>query len=1049
MNKTFITFCILLFTFTGIYASEKTIYAYLGETFTISPWGDRNISTYDMWWTCVNTSLVALEENKDAFGITEKKRIITHTSKGDGFYCEYNVTPFKKGVYYLRGYHRCYKLHDTYGYEYITYTVVVSEAPKVISINGIPSNITLNIGKTYSFKPVIVEEGAKTTLTWNSSNTTVATVNNGVVTAHNPGTSIITCTASNGVYTQCLVTVNPNYVTGISLNYTEKEMNVNDALQLYATIVPENATNSNLEWNTSNANVAMVTTTGMVIARSKGWAEITATTTDGSNLSAGCTVHVVVPPVLATSLTFETEQMEMTIDEKATLVATLQPSDISSSELIWSSSDNSIATVDNSGTITAVSIGNVIITAHTTDGSNLSASCNVRIKSPSIDNYDNTVYFNDTILPANCDATLSLQLKNNTEITAVQFDLLLPEAMKLKQNNTGTAYNITFEEKRADVTTHTISSAPQNDGSIRVLCYSTSNEPFLDNKGTILYFPVSLLGIENGNHNIILKNIIITNRDGSKSNIKILSSTIRIVESIPGDANMDNEVDVADIVAIANHILSNNQEKFSTEAADYDNDGIIDVADIVNVANHILGANIKKVHSSYHHASPIETKKIDYSLEILPFTLAYKDSKNITLDLINPNAEFTAFQCDIHLPTGLTIDLNRRGTAYNLSFNAEYERTDANYHTLSSAMQENGAVRVLCYSTANEIFLGEDGALLNIPVTADEEMISGIYEFIIDNAILTYSDGEKVKLNAYKGSIILDDAGNVNEIKLYGKYTANTMSDFSAALKTNYNITSIDLSEAKSIAGEGTLTTGNPNTIIYLPEKTTISNTYNVVCNNICNNLILSDEYPFAEKTSFVASHATLQRELIKPDGYATIVLPFAPSTENHIFYALASENDNELIFEEVTEPIANTPYLYKLRNDNSDTYITGTDVFIETCDATYTLDEWSITGSFFNEIIDCSSSAEKKYFIYNSDTHKLHKVTNTLIKKPFRAYLTTPSPIELVKIRTNGQHETSLDILNSEVCTENNYYDLTGRKVTNPQNGIFINNGKKIIINR
>ena len=89
MNKKSIVFSILLFIFTGVYASEKTIYVYLGESLTISPWGDRDISTYDMWWTCVSTSLIALEENPPGIEITEKSRMITHTAKEDGYYCYY------------------------------------------------------------------------------------------------------------------------------------------------------------------------------------------------------------------------------------------------------------------------------------------------------------------------------------------------------------------------------------------------------------------------------------------------------------------------------------------------------------------------------------------------------------------------------------------------------------------------------------------------------------------------------------------------------------------------------------------------------------------------------------------------------------------------------------------------------------------------------------------------------------------------------------------------------------------------------------------------
>ena len=72
----------------------------------------------------------------------------------------------------------------------------------------IPSELTLKIGESYTYSPVIYETGASTTLTWTSSNSSVVSVNNGTIKALSAGTATIACTASNGVKVEHMRMVN-------------------------------------------------------------------------------------------------------------------------------------------------------------------------------------------------------------------------------------------------------------------------------------------------------------------------------------------------------------------------------------------------------------------------------------------------------------------------------------------------------------------------------------------------------------------------------------------------------------------------------------------------------------------------------------------------------------------------------------------------------------------------------------------------------------------------------------------------------------------------
>ena len=163
----------------------------------------------------------------------------------------------------------------------------------------------------------------------------------------------------------------------ITLNVTEASLQVNGTTTLTATVLPETATNKSVTWTSSDEEIAVVNEYGVVTAIALGEAVITATTTDGSDLSASCKVTVV--PVLAMSIELdktELDAMEMT---EFQLTATVLPENTTNKGVVWSSSDNEIASVDETGLVKMLRVGSVVITATTVDGSNLSASCHITI----------------------------------------------------------------------------------------------------------------------------------------------------------------------------------------------------------------------------------------------------------------------------------------------------------------------------------------------------------------------------------------------------------------------------------------------------------------------------------------------------------------------------------------------------------------------------------------------------------------------------------------------------------------------------------------------
>ena len=161
-------------------------------------------------------------------------------------------------------------------------------------------------GQTAQLKATVRPNNATDkSVMWESTNKGVATVNaNGLVTAVGSGTCVIIATTQDGtnLTASCAVTVSIDYTiyaTGISLDVYDMTLTQKgETRQITATVQPSNATTKSVTWTSNDRNVATVDSRGMVTAVANGTASITATTQDGTNLTAQCVVTVNVPTVI-------------------------------------------------------------------------------------------------------------------------------------------------------------------------------------------------------------------------------------------------------------------------------------------------------------------------------------------------------------------------------------------------------------------------------------------------------------------------------------------------------------------------------------------------------------------------------------------------------------------------------------------------------------------------------------------------------------------------------------------------------------------------------
>ena len=473
---------------------------------------------------------------------------------------------------------------------------------KVESVSLDQHEVSLALNKTIQLNATVLPEDAKNkALTWTSSNPEVATVSeSGVVTAISKGTAIITAEAQDGsgMKDQCSVTTYSELAESITLNQTSATVKMGETLQLSATVQPETTVNKEVAWTSSDANIATVDAAGLVTAINQGTAIVTATTTDGTSLTASCSITV--NPILAESITLNQTSATVKMGEIVQLSATVLPENTVNKEVAWASSDVNIATVDAKGLVTAISQGAAAITATTTDGTSLTATCNIYVNpilaesislsETQIEVLDTVkfVQLSATIMPENATAQTAEWRSSNNTVAEVDGNGLVTI------NSAGeaiiTAKTTDGSNLEASCTITVIKYEPPTPPSPTLL--GDANEDGVVDVSDITTIAAYILGTLQGDFNAANAD---ANSDGvvDVADITTTASIILGTDVKRGDANGDGVVDVADITTIAAYILGQNPESFNSKNADANADGVVDVADITATAGIIL--NVKAV----------------------------------------------------------------------------------------------------------------------------------------------------------------------------------------------------------------------------------------------------------------------------------------------------------------------------------------------------------------------------------------------------------------------------------------------------------------------
>ena len=317
--------------------------------------------------------------------------------------------------------------------------------PKQINVESVSINVsTLELTEGDSQNLIVSinpTNASNKKCTFSSSNSEIASVDeNGKITAIKAGEATITVATIDGNKTAtCTVYVNANYIAveSITLDVTSATLKVGEKMKINATVSPGDATNPSLIWESSDNNIVSVDNEGNIEAFIIGNANVTVSTED-KTIYAICEISVI--PEAVTGVSLIEEEIKLMPGDTYQLVASVEPEIANDKNVIWSIADETVATIDETGMVSAKELGVTTVTVTTNDGG-YSANCTVNVvditgmvsASTMTGLYANGVVINGYLQPG---SEIFAYLQNESNKT------IIPQSMQLIDSKTQIEGNI-------------------------------------------------------------------------------------------------------------------------------------------------------------------------------------------------------------------------------------------------------------------------------------------------------------------------------------------------------------------------------------------------------------------------------------------------------------------------------------------------------------------------------------------------------------------------------------------------------------------------------
>ena len=228
---------------------------------------------------------------------------------------------------------------------------------------------------------------------------------------------------------------------------------------------------------------------------------------------------------------------------------------------------------------------------------------------------DNIIYIADTEVLVNSELTLSVKMRNSVAAEGFAFDLILPYGMEVVADSLGCPAVALSEERttarRTDTFAAAFLTAYRERRAVRVVAASTSGAAIAPGDGEVCTVRIHVPNnYPENKYRVELGNISIADTDARSHDVEKNPFVIHVRDLSLGDANGDGRVNVADLVAIAHHVMGRTPAEFSVRAADVNLDYRVNVADYVGVV-HIIGEDPTLSQGGFPRRPPLNLEQTE------------------------------------------------------------------------------------------------------------------------------------------------------------------------------------------------------------------------------------------------------------------------------------------------------------------------------------------------------------------------------------------------------------------------------------------------------
>lgn len=288
--------------------------------------------------------------------------------------------------------------------------IVIPVSAESIKLNK--NNIALDIKDTETLRYTITPENTTfQDVVWKSDNSETVKVNDGFIEPVSPGEANIIINIKNtSISDTCHIMVNPVKVEGIEINHSSWTSSIGETLNFVATIYPQNASNKNVIWSSSDENIASIDAEGIITTKKIGDCYIIAKSEDGGYESK---CKLTVAPISLSHIRMDKYSYYIELGTNINIPISYYPENATNKKVTWTSSNPSSVSVDQNGNIKGVYLGSSQIIA-TADDNGYKVECRVEVC--------DFWMFLDEIFPsssliingANLSGTLYVGIKNNS-----------------------------------------------------------------------------------------------------------------------------------------------------------------------------------------------------------------------------------------------------------------------------------------------------------------------------------------------------------------------------------------------------------------------------------------------------------------------------------------------------------------------------------------------------------------------------------------------------------------------------------------------------------